>query len=497
MVEEALEEANQFSHQIIDSAREGIIVYGPDLKYRGWNPFMEKLSGVTASEVLGRHPLEIFPFLREAGVIAAVEKALKGEFAKELVFPFHLLNTGQSSWVSDLSAPLRNTQGEIIGVIGVVRDVTERKRAEEQVQHQIKKLSGLRSIDMAISSSLDLNITLNIFVAEAVKQLDVDAANVLLLNSSANLLEYAASLGFRTSALKHSHVRLGEGYAGTAAIENRIISVPNLKREVTGFRILKLLEVEDFVTYYAVPLVAKGHVIGVLELFHRSSLEPDEEWFEFVAALALQAAIAIDNNSLFYNLERSKMDLFLAYDRTIEGWSLALDYRDKETAGHSQRVTELTLRIARELGMNEEELVHVRRGALLHDIGKMGIPDSILLKAGTLTDEEWNIMRLHPVYSQDFLYPVVYLRPAIDIPYCHHEKWDGSGYPRGLKGEQIPRSARIFTVVDVWDALRTDRRYRPAWTEEKTIEYIRSLSGIQFDPEVVEAFLRTIAEIKG
>ncbi len=348
-----------------------------------------------------------------------------------------------------------------------------------------------------ISSSLDLNITLNIFVAEAVKQLDVDAANVLLLNSSANLLEYAASLGFRTSALKHSHVRLGEGYAGTAAIENRIISVPNLKREVTGFRILKLLEVEDFVTYYAVPLVAKGHVIGVLELFHRSSLEPDEEWFEFVAALALQAAIAIDNNSLFYNLERSKMDLFLAYDRTIEGWSLALDYRDKETAGHSQRVTELTLRIARELGMNEEELVHVRRGALLHDIGKMGIPDSILLKAGTLTDEEWNIMRLHPVYSQDFLYPVVYLRPAIDIPYCHHEKWDGSGYPRGLKGEQIPRSARIFTVVDVWDALRTDRRYRPAWTEEKTIEYIRSLSGIQFDPEVVEAFLRTIAEIKG
>jgi len=137
--------------------------------------------------------------------------------------------------------------------------------------------------------------------------------------------------------------------------------------------------------------------------------------------------------------------------------------------------------------------VHVRRGALLHDIGKMGIPDSILLKAGTLTDEEWKIMRLHPVYSHDFLHPIAYLRPALDIPYCHHEKWDGSGYPRGLKGEQIPLSARIFAIVDVWDALRTDRPYRPAWSAETTIEYIRSLSGIQFEPKVEEVFLRTIS----
>ncbi|HYA27036.1 MAG TPA: HD-GYP domain-containing protein, partial [Thermodesulfovibrionales bacterium] len=355
-------------------------------------------------------------------------------------------------------------------------------------------LSALRTIDMAISSSLDLHITLDIFVAEAVSQLNVDAANVLLLNSRSNLLDYAASRGFRTSALKHSHLHVGEGYAGTAVLENRIVSIPNLTKEATGFKRSKLLEGEDFITYYAVPLVAKGHVVGVLEIFHRSPLEPDEEWFEFLDALSLQAAIAIDNNSLFYDLERSTMNLTLAYDSTIEGWSRALDYRDKETEGHSQRVTELTLRIAREMGMNEEELTHVRRGALLHDIGKMGVPDSILLKAGALTDEEWKIMRLHPVYSYELLHPIAYLRPAIDIPYCHHEKWDGSGYPRGLKGELIPLSARIFAVVDVWDALRSDRTYRPAWTKEKTIENIRSLSGIQFEPKVVEEFLRSIAD---
>jgi HD-GYP domain-containing protein (c-di-GMP phosphodiesterase class II) len=184
------------------------------------------------------------------------------------------------------------------------------------------------------------------------------------------------------------------------------------------------------------------------------------------------------------------VDLILAYDSTIEGWSRALDYKDKETEGHSRRVTEMTLRIAREMGMNEEELVHVRRGALLHDIGKMGIPDSILLKLGPLTEEEWEIMRLHPVYSYDLLYPIAYLRPALDIPYCHHEKWDGTGYPRGLKGEQIPLTARIFAVVDVWDALRSDRPYRSARSEEQTIENIRALSGIQFDPKVVDIFFK-------
>jgi putative nucleotidyltransferase with HDIG domain len=339
-------------------------------------------------------------------------------------------------------------------------------------------------------------MTLKVFIEHVVTQLGVDAANVLLLNPHTGILDFAASQGFRTSALRHSHLRLGEGYAGVAALDNRIIRIHDLKEEDNVFTRRELLKGEDFITYYGVPLVAKGRVKGVLEIFHRSPLTPDEEWFDFLEALALQAAIAIDNNSLFYELERSNMDLTLAYDTTIVGWSRALDYKDKETEGHSQRVTEMTLRIAREMGMNEEELVHVRRGALLHDIGKMGIPDSILLKPGALTEEEWKIMRQHPVYSYELLHPIAYLRPALDIPYCHHEKWDGTGYPRGLKGERIPLSARIFAIVDVWDALRSERPYRPAWSEEKTKEYILSLSGIQFDPKIVEAFIRTIDEKK-
>jgi len=189
------------------------------------------------------------------------------------------------------------------------------------------------------------------------------------------------------------------------------------------------------------------------------------------------------------DLQRAHQDLAEAYEETIEGWSRVLDLRDKETEGHTQRVTEIAVRVARAMGVPEDQMVHLRRGALLHDIGKMGVPDLILQKPGPLTDEEWKEMRKHPEYALQMLYPISYLRPALDIPYCHHERWDGSGYPRGLKGEEIPLAARIFSIVDVWDALLSNRPYRKGCTEESVLEYIRKYSGIYFDPQLVDAFL--------
>lgn len=187
--------------------------------------------------------------------------------------------------------------------------------------------------------------------------------------------------------------------------------------------------------------------------------------------------------------EETLLQLLSAYDETIQGWSHALDLRDKETKGHSLRVTEAAVELSRNARIVNAELVHIRHGALLHDIGKLGIPDAILHKPDKLTDEEWVIMRKHPTFAYELLSPIKYLRLAIDIPYCHHEKWDGTGYPRGLKGEQIPFSARLFAIVDVWDALRTERPYRKAWEPDKVIEHIKSLSGTHFDPRAVELFL--------
>lgn len=190
------------------------------------------------------------------------------------------------------------------------------------------------------------------------------------------------------------------------------------------------------------------------------------------------------------SLNASKIDLLHAYDRTLEGWSKALELRDKETEGHTLRVTQMTVRLAKALGIEGDGLVQIQRGALLHDIGKMGVSDTILLKPGKLTDEEWIIMRQHPQFAYDMLWPIEYLRPALEIPYSHHEHWDGNGYPNKLKGEEIPVAARIFAIVDVWDAMRSERPYKKAMPEEEVLAYLQSQSGSHFDPRVVETFLK-------
>ncbi len=366
----------------------------------------------------------------------------------------------------------------------------EHARLFTQTERRMQNLLSLRTIDTAIASSFDINFTIGILLDQVVKQLGVDAADILVFNPATKTFQYSNGQGFHTQALKYTDLQLGDGHAGRAARERHTIIIQNLDKNPAGLQRSADLASEGFVTYIGVPLIAKGQIQGVLEVFHREPLELEQEKIGFLEMLAGQAAIAIDNARLFENLQGSSNELMMAYDETIEGWSRAMDLRDEETEGHSLRVTQLTLQLANNLGVGMEEMVHIRRGALLHDIGKIGVPDSILRKPGKLTPEEWEIMRKHPQFAHDMLAPILYLKKALEIPYCHHEKWDGTGYPRGLEGEQIPLAARIFAVVDVWDALTSDRPYRKAWTEKKALEYIREQSGRHFDPTVVEAFLR-------
>ncbi|MCJ7624971.1 MAG: HD domain-containing protein, partial [Anaerolineaceae bacterium] len=277
-----------------------------------------------------------------------------------------------------------------------------------------------------------------------------------------------------------------------AALGREMVCFPDLQDAEDVFLASSELADEEFVSYYAMPLIAKGVLKGVLEIFHRNPLSPDNEWLDFLKTLAGQAAIAIDNASMFNDLQQSNIELTLAYNSTLEGWARALELRDDETEGHSRRVTDLTILLAAKLGLDDEALGHVRRGALLHDIGKMGTPDSILHKPGPLSEDEWKIMHQHPLAAYHLLQPIPFLEPALDIPYCHHEKWDGSGYPRGLKGEEIPLTARIFAVVDVWDALLSKRPYRDAWPEERVRRHIQEQAGSHFDPEVVKVFLQIV-----
>lgn len=382
-----------------------------------------------------------------------------------------------------------------LGVVVSFFDITDRKRAEQQIRNQLQHLNSLREIDTAILSSVGMKIGLDAVVSRAILELNVDAADILVLNSKTHSLEYRSGWGFDTHAIQNHIVPLGQGLAGRCALEHQSIYISDLREHAAEFTRSKALVFDEkFIAYYCVPLIENENVKGVLEIFHRSPLDPDLDWIDFLYILAGQATIAIQSATLFEGLQRSNSELAQAYDATIEGWSRAMDLRDKETAGHTQRVTEMTLELAQEMGVSSDEMVHIRRGALLHDMGKLGVPDEVLLKPGKLTDEEWVAMKKHPQHAYDMLSSISYLLPALDIPYCHHEKWDGTGYPRGLKGEEIPLAARLFAVVDVWDALRSDRPYRPSWPQEKVLEHIRAGSGTHFDPHAVETFMKIMAE---
>jgi HD-GYP domain-containing protein (c-di-GMP phosphodiesterase class II) len=241
------------------------------------------------------------------------------------------------------------------------------------------------------------------------------------------------------------------------------------------------------------PLLLKNDVIGVFIVGTSKEVRSfTENELDLCAALSSQSALAISNAKLYKQAQQAIVDITRAYDATLEGWSLALEMRDHDTKVHTHRVTDLTVILARRMGMLEKQLVHIRRGALLHDIGKMGVPDAILRKPAVLTRSEWEIMKRHPEFAYQFLSQIEYLQPALDIPYCHHEKWDGTGYPRNLKGEQIPLAVRIFSVVDVYDALISDRPYRKAWNIEDALAYIQEQSGKHFYPEAVRAFLEML-----
>jgi putative nucleotidyltransferase with HDIG domain len=244
--------------------------------------------------------------------------------------------------------------------------------------------------------------------------------------------------------------------------------------------------------YAGEPLSSSGKVKGILEIYYDQPLEPSPDWADLFSRLSAQVTVAVDKSQLFNNLQNAYVELNQAYDQTIAGWVAALELREKETAIHSRQVVEMTIKLAHKMGIKAGDLIHVWRGAYLHDIGKMAIPDAILLKPGQLTEEEWEVMRQHPSLAYQMLSGISYLRPALDIPYGHHEKWDGTGYPRGLAGENIPLTARIFAVVDVWQALTSDRVYRKAWSEENAIEYIQDNSGTHFDPSVVVGFMSLI-----
>jgi PAS domain S-box-containing protein len=450
------------------------------------------------------------------GIIGATFRTGKLHTADELKSDLMLFEGNRDSMPPGLSAiciPIQSTAGPVgvlavvlerkqqaaeeINLLAILSEITgnaiHRAQLYDQSQKQVRRLTSLRDIDAAIASSFDLRLTLNILMDQTLSHLNVDAVNIGLYHPDLQALSYLSGVGFNIPSPTRPQIRISESLAGQVIVRQQAVHITNLQSAPEAANEL-LVKREGFVTYIGIPLIVKGQIKGVFEVFHRSPLSPTPDWMDFLQTLAGQAAIAIDSSQLFENLQRSNQELLQAYDTTLEGWARALELRDRETEGHTRRVTELTLRLARYMGVSDSEIVNIYRGVLLHDIGKMGVPDHILKKKGKLTPEEWVEMRQHPTYAYNLLSPISFLRGVIDIPYCHHEHWDGSGYPRGLRAEQIPLAARIFSVIDVWDALLSDRPYRKAWPLQRVKEYIKESSGTILDPRIVNIFLTMLED---
>lgn len=475
---------NSKAYQILGNLLEGCQVIGFDWRYLYVNEAVARQGRRSRSELLGHTMMEVYPGIEHTAMFSVLRECMQARrsntFENEFIFP-----DGTPGWFELRVQPVPE------GIFILSIDVTGRVLAERSTARQLARLRSLREIDLAILGSTDVRLTLRTVLHETLTQPQVAAAAVFLVDASETVLEQVAALGFRDTCVQR-RIRLGDGLVGRAAAERRRIVSTFTPREVP-----RAWAEEGFSILCVVPLIAKGRLVGVLVAGTRAPAPVDDECLDFLEALAGQAAMAIDAGRAFDELQRAHVALALAYDTTIEGWANALSLRDQETREHTARVTEHTLRLARHAGLTEAELVHVKRGALLHDIGKMGVPDAILRKPGPLTEEEFAEIRKHPTYAYELLWPIAYLRPALDIPYCHHERWDGTGYPRGLKGEAIPLSARLFSVVDVWDALCSDRAYRPAWPPAEALAHIRGLSGVHFDPRAVELFVEMLDDTPG
>jgi len=373
-------------------------------------------------------------------------------------------------------------------------DFTDLVSAKRTVEQQLAQLRSLYEIDQAILSSFDLDYVMTVSLKHLIELLHVDAVSVIEITPNDVYGKLIKSVGFRQEDRLKEIIKI-DGFRLRQVLQDKQrLLIGDLRADSRTVFKPDWVDAEGMVFYCAVPLISKGKIIGLLELFTRTPHTPEEDWFELLENLAGQISIAMDQVHLQSDLRRSLLDLSLAYDRTIEGWSQTLDLRDNEHEGHSQRVADISIELGQKFALSDEQLMHLRRGALLHDIGKMVIPDRILYKPEKLTEEEWHIVQQHPQVGFEMLSSIDYLRPALDIPYCHHEKWDGTGFPRGLKGKQIPLQARIFAVADAWDTLRSDQPYRAALSDEQGLAHVRSQAGKQFDPDVVKVFLDWVAD---
>lgn len=462
------------------------------------NQTFEELTGYTREEAIGKSTLELGIWEhvqdRERLIGALVGAGEIRNHEVQFRTKYGTLLTGL------VSADLIELDGEKC-LLATIQDITERKIAEASILRLNRLYATISQINQTIVHERDKASLLRKICSVAIEQGQFRMAWVGLLDKATGLVEPAAfageELGYLAGlAINYEDPSLQESPVNTAIREGRCIVCQDIEKDPGTIYWRDAALKRGYRSTAVVPLRELGSVVGILAVYSAVVEGFNAEDEQLLEQIGWDVSFALDSISAEQQRQIAEQNLAIAYDTTLEGWSRALELRDKETEGHSRRVTESTLIVAGAMGFSEAELLDLRYGSLLHDIGKMAIPDEILRKNGPLTPEERLLVQNHPTTAYELLKMIPYLERALEIPYCHHEKWDGSGYPRGLSGEAIPLSARIFAVVDVWDALSSDRPYRQGWPQQKVVEYLRSESGKHFDPQVVEVFLQLLDEGK-
>lgn len=496
-VEQALQENKSRLEAVISTALNGIITSDSEQQIILFNPSAERIFGYSASEAIGQSLEKFIPERyrhHHKDHIHNYSETNISNRQKGLLDSLYGLRANGEEFPMEAFISQSEVNGQKFFTV-IFQDITERKRAEENLRRRAMELETIVSASSALRTAQNVMDMLPILARQALRAVNGDHASIFLLDSESG--EFVSRGWYSIGAVfdNPSQDETALRHLPNTGITGRIVSTGDIyvAEDIQKDPIILILDGErerlkNVHGGISLPLRAQEKIIGIMHIWSLKLRIFTEIEIRLLIALAETASNAIHRAMLFEQTLQHANEITQAYDNTLAGWARALEMRDEITEGHTRRVTELTLKLARAMDISENEIVHIRRGALLHDIGKMGIPDSILHKPGPFTAQERFIMEQHTQYAYDMLSSISFLQDALDIPFCHHEHWDGNGYPRKLKGEQIPLSARIFTVVDVWDALTSNRPYRPAWTNEKTREYILERAGKQFDPQIVEAF---------
>lgn len=480
------EEQMQLQSMALNAAANGILITDTNGEIIWVNPAISTLTGYTPAEMIGQktnmlksgiHPPEFFIHLWET--------ISNGE-----VWEGQIINRRKDglTYIDEQTiTPVFDDNGEITHYIAIKQDISERIQAEEKLKRKLTESSIMQRISMAGAALIDEDILIETITSVISNSFYSDHLGVMLLDEmGGHLYPHPSYRGINKEDFAKK-IRPGQGVSGIVAQTGKPLLISDVANFPEYISTLSGLRSE-----ICVPLVVSEKLIGVINVESKKLNAFSQEDLQLLTTISSQLATAIERARLYKELIHSNEELSVAYDRTLEGWASALELRDHETQGHTERVTQFAVNLAREVGMPEPELTQLRRGSLLHDIGKIGIPDSILFKPGPLSEMEIAIMQQHPVYAKNLLSRIPFLRPALEIPHYHHEKWDGTGYPVGLKGEEIPLAARIFAIADVFDALTSSRPYRAAWGKQEAINYIVFQSGKHFDPRLVDVFTKVV-----